>query len=546
MVQLDLNLRKRPTFEEVANIIEKDAFKIDLPQRTYIRWEDTVARTQFDQFKEQTQEAELHRLRRQVAQAMPAPVARARRRGPAPTPGQATLTGEVTQGPEESEEVRRQRARFTVDNVTSLPSGGSDRRDPDAGSSASTVLPPYLRPLRTASSTASVPEDTSRGGGPDGRGGGSAGSAPKVSAHEVQTIMRQVSQENSIAHGKLQEALAHHTAAHAQTVQKQIEALAQGLAHESQRADARDAMSKSIAKSLEAVSKNQVATLPTSELTATQQNLDRMRAESVASASASSASQARQETLIGQIGNALGGVMQHVHGQNETIQGVMKALSEPRQTVLNQYGTHYVDQRSVVQDNRSVQQTTNVLNQDNRSLSVEQKILNLFQSGGQSSGSSSSGGGGPGGGPGGGGPPRPKSAPDQFYIGDAQPKQEKRVALAIEDRPKKQKPSQDVPIALPDRSRQAKRKPEIPNEAPEENVKKLGKLLVRAIRNNNKIRVAQPVKPPKIVDVGPATPFRGKGNRLGDEERPRVIKVHNKKATDTKRANARNQLAITA
>ena len=33
--------RKRPTFEDVANIINKDAYKIDLPQRTYIRWEDT-------------------------------------------------------------------------------------------------------------------------------------------------------------------------------------------------------------------------------------------------------------------------------------------------------------------------------------------------------------------------------------------------------------------------------------------------------------------------------------------------------------------------
>ena len=35
--------RKRPTFEEFANIVNKDAFEIDLPQRTYIRWEDTCA-----------------------------------------------------------------------------------------------------------------------------------------------------------------------------------------------------------------------------------------------------------------------------------------------------------------------------------------------------------------------------------------------------------------------------------------------------------------------------------------------------------------------
>ena len=45
---------------------------------------------------------------------------------------------------------------------------------------------------------------------------------------------------------------------------------------------------------------------------------------------------------------------------------------QPLQTVLNQYGTKFVDQRSVLQDNRSVQQTN--VTQDNRS--VEQKILN--------------------------------------------------------------------------------------------------------------------------------------------------------------------------
>ncbi len=424
---------------------------------------------------------------------------------------------------------------MTVDAVQALPSGGGDKRDPDAGSDAAqsratTVPPQIFRQLR---------RDGGGGGGSSGGAGG--GRVVHLSTHEMQTLVRQIDQSNSIAHGKLQEALAHHTAAHAQTVQRQIEALAASLAHESQRADARDAMSREIAKSLEA--RNQIAALPKQDPTPTQQNLERMRAESVAAASAASASQARQETLIGQIGSALGGVMQHVRGQNETIQGVIKAInSEPRQTVLNQYGTQYVDQRAVLQDNRSVQQT---LNQDNRSLSIEQKILNLFNSGGQSSGSSS-GGGGPG--PGGGGPPkRPKSAPEQFYIGDAaaEPKQEKRVALAIEDRPKRQKPSQpDAPIALPDRSRQAKRKPAIPDEAPD--VKKLAKTLVRAIRKNNeKIRVAQP----KVVDVGPATPFKGKGNRLGDDDRPRVITTQfDKKATagDFRRRVARNQLAITA
>ena len=53
--KLDLTtMRKRPTFEQVANIIEKDAYKIDLPSRTYIRWDDTQAKVQFDNFKKQT------------------------------------------------------------------------------------------------------------------------------------------------------------------------------------------------------------------------------------------------------------------------------------------------------------------------------------------------------------------------------------------------------------------------------------------------------------------------------------------------------------
>ena len=197
-----------------------------------------------------------------------------------------------------------------------------------------------------------------------------------------------------------------------------------------------------------------------------------------------------------------------------------------------------------MQDNRSVQQ--NVLNEDNRSVSVEQKILNLFRSGGGSSSSGGGGGEGGGGGSGGGGGPGRRR---QLSIGD-EPKQEKRAALAIEDKPKKQKPSQpDVPIALPDRSRQAKRKPEIPKEAPdEEAVKKLGKTLVRALRNKSKIRIQQPTK---VVDVGPATPFKGKGRRLGDEERARVITTQfDKKAAaadSSKRRTARNnQLAITA
>ena len=53
--------RKRPTFEEVANIVNKDAYKIDLPQRTFIRWEDTHERMQFENFRDATAEAEMTR-----------------------------------------------------------------------------------------------------------------------------------------------------------------------------------------------------------------------------------------------------------------------------------------------------------------------------------------------------------------------------------------------------------------------------------------------------------------------------------------------------
>ena len=90
-----------------------------------------------------------------------------------------------------------------------------------------------------------------------------------MSTHELQTMMRHFSSENSIAHGKLQEALAHHPRAHAQGVQTQIEALATSLAHESRRADARQALSREVAKSLEAVTAHQPATLPRPDLTAT-------------------------------------------------------------------------------------------------------------------------------------------------------------------------------------------------------------------------------------------------------------------------------------
>ena len=68
-MKVDVSFRKRPTFEEVANIINQDKHKIDLPSRTYIRWEDSNARMQFENFRDATAEAELTRARRQAMQA---------------------------------------------------------------------------------------------------------------------------------------------------------------------------------------------------------------------------------------------------------------------------------------------------------------------------------------------------------------------------------------------------------------------------------------------------------------------------------------------
>ena len=88
--------------------------------------------------------------------------------------------------------------------------------------------------------------------------------------------------ENSFAQGKLQEALAHHTQAHAQGVQTQVEALAASIAHESRRADAGDAMTREAMKSLSDTTASQIAGLPKPDPTAIQQSLERMRIEAAA------------------------------------------------------------------------------------------------------------------------------------------------------------------------------------------------------------------------------------------------------------------------
>ena len=199
--------------------------------------------------------------------------------------------------------------------------------------------------------------------------------------------MRHMSIENSIAQGKLQEALAHHTAAHQQTVQAQVEALAAGIAHQSRRATSRDQMQREAMQALSNATASQIAALPKPDTMAIQQSLERMRIETAAARAqahlvhdgtsdqqlaemkkngqqAATAS-TRQEFLPGQIGNALGDVFTHVHGQSTGIQQVIDAVS--KKPVVQQYV-----------DNRSQQ---NVLNQDNRSVSMEQKILNVFNQG---------------------------------------------------------------------------------------------------------------------------------------------------------------------
>ena len=74
---------RRKTFEEVADIVQKDPYKIDLPARTRIHWDDTYARVQFENMRDSISEAEATRIRRQAveAQVMPPPPARLRGRG---------------------------------------------------------------------------------------------------------------------------------------------------------------------------------------------------------------------------------------------------------------------------------------------------------------------------------------------------------------------------------------------------------------------------------------------------------------------------------
>ena len=100
-----------------------------------------------------------------------------------------------------------------------------------------------------------------------------------MTPHEMQTILRNHAAENSVAQNKLREALEHHTVAHANTLRTQTEALASSIAHESQRADARDQMSKQAMKALAEATASKIQLLAPREPTQVQQNLERARIE---------------------------------------------------------------------------------------------------------------------------------------------------------------------------------------------------------------------------------------------------------------------------
>ena len=127
-MKVDAGLRKRPTFEEVGNIVNKDPYKLNLPQRTYIRWEDTHARVQFDNFRDATAEAELTRVRRQAiaSGAMRPPAARFAPRRAAPDRTLLT-TGEVQSEPEP--QTIGKKTKLTTGNLTRFD---NTRKDDDA------------------------------------------------------------------------------------------------------------------------------------------------------------------------------------------------------------------------------------------------------------------------------------------------------------------------------------------------------------------------------------------------------------------------------
>ena len=61
--------RKRPTFDEVANIVDADAYKINLPSRAYVKFNDTQAAVEWENFRNYAQDAELRRTQQSMTEA---------------------------------------------------------------------------------------------------------------------------------------------------------------------------------------------------------------------------------------------------------------------------------------------------------------------------------------------------------------------------------------------------------------------------------------------------------------------------------------------
>ena len=126
--------RKRPTFDEVANIVNADAYKIDLPSRTYVKFNDTQAAVEWDNFRDYAQGAELRRAQQQMAEAtqrvaMPPP-ARRRAAVTVVAPGEGPIDQFLGSGDERGQ--RRRRQTPPPADVVMRDASRDDEQDPDA------------------------------------------------------------------------------------------------------------------------------------------------------------------------------------------------------------------------------------------------------------------------------------------------------------------------------------------------------------------------------------------------------------------------------
>ena len=130
------------------------------------------------------------RLQRQVyeanqREAMPAPKRQPQRAVTVVAPGEGPIDAFTSSG-EERGRVRRRGKTPPADVVMRDSSQDDDEPSDSGGASASTIR----RQLSKHVSSASTPEDTSRGIGGGGPGAGAGGSGGTLTAHEVTTMMR--------------------------------------------------------------------------------------------------------------------------------------------------------------------------------------------------------------------------------------------------------------------------------------------------------------------------------------------------------------------